>query len=158
MKPRRTLDPETAQVMGDLLRAQRAAVEDAVRRVQSHPAIAVAPPPTGAGRPRTLLEEIQAALAQRHTRKLAEIEAALARLGRGEYGLCGDCDEPIGLSRLRALPFAARCARCQSHADLRIHEARRAVVGGIGAGRPAARPPRTAQGAGAPGERRIRGA
>jgi RNA polymerase-binding transcription factor DksA len=140
MKPRRTLDPETVEVMGVFLRTKRAELAEAIRHLADHRAAdalgASGPEPC---RPRTFLEDIQAALAHRQTRKLAEIEAALARLGRGEYGLCGDCDGPIGLPRLRMLPFAARCGRCQSHADLRVHRATRAVVAQIGAGRPVAR-------------------
>lgn len=141
MKPRRTLDPETAAVIGAFLRSKRAELAEAIRHLADHraadaPGASAGPEPC---RPRTFLEEIQAALAHRQTRKLAELEAALARLARGEYGFCQDCDAPIGLPRLRMLPFAARCGRCQSHADLRVHRATRAVVAQIGAGRPVAR-------------------
>jgi DnaK suppressor protein len=44
---------------------------------------------------------------------LDEIDAALARIDRGDYGLCVACDEPIDLRRLRAHPAALRCAACQ---------------------------------------------
>ncbi len=44
---------------------------------------------------------------------LAQIDAALARLRAGAYGRCAECDEEIPLPRLRALPFALRCAPCQ---------------------------------------------
>lgn len=44
---------------------------------------------------------------------LSDIEAALARIDKGEYGLCIDCEEPIDLRRLQAHPAALRCARCQ---------------------------------------------
>jgi DnaK suppressor protein len=44
---------------------------------------------------------------------LRDIEAALARIDNGDYGLCIDCDEPIDPRRLRAHPAALRCARCQ---------------------------------------------
>jgi hypothetical protein len=116
MKPRRTLDGETAQVMGQILAARRAqlagsAGEGAGPRDGTEPG--------GVGAPRTFVEAIQYGLAQRRSRMLADVDAALARLSRGEYGFCGDCEEPIGLGRLQRLPFALRCARCQSHADLR---------------------------------------
>lgn len=45
---------------------------------------------------------------------LAEIEAALARLDDGTYGLCVDCAEQISPERLEALPAAARCMDCQA--------------------------------------------
>lgn len=50
---------------------------------------------------------------------LHEIEAALARIDAGEYGLCIDCEEPIDLRRLRAHPAALRCAGCQQQVETR---------------------------------------
>ena len=47
---------------------------------------------------------------------LAEIrgvETALERLHAGQYGVCIDCGRPIRTSRLRAIPTACRCMRCQ---------------------------------------------
>lgn len=48
---------------------------------------------------------------------LDEIDAALARIDAGDYGLCVDCEEPIDLRRLQAYPAATRCARCQQQAE-----------------------------------------
>jgi DnaK suppressor protein len=72
----------------------------------------------------TLRDEIQVAVVDNRSRQLAQIEAALERLSRRDYGICEDCAEFIGLARLRALPFAERCTPCQSHAELQ--ESRRA--------------------------------
>jgi DnaK suppressor protein len=66
----------------------------------------------------TLRDEIQVAVIDSRSRELAQIETALERLGRRDYGICDDCAEFIGLARLRALPFAARCTPCQSQAEL----------------------------------------
>ena len=41
------------------------------------------------------------------------VEAALARIKNGTYGLCLRCDEPISLNRLRVMPHAAFCVDCQ---------------------------------------------
>lgn len=47
---------------------------------------------------------------------LARIEASLARMKRGTYGVCMACGGPIDLDRLRAVPEADRCAGCmESH-------------------------------------------
>lgn len=46
--------------------------------------------------------------------KLAETEAALARLDDGTYGLCADCSNPICSERLEVLPAARRCVICQA--------------------------------------------
>jgi DnaK suppressor protein len=37
---------------------------------------------------------------------------ALSRIEQGCYGICIDCDEPIALARLRAIPEVARCIEC----------------------------------------------
>lgn len=50
---------------------------------------------------------------------LRDIEAALARIDHGDYGLCVDCEEPIDLRRLQAHPAALRCARCQQRFENR---------------------------------------
>jgi len=42
-----------------------------------------------------------------------DVDRALARLVNGSYGTCEDCSQPISLERLRALPEAAKCMRCQ---------------------------------------------
>jgi DnaK suppressor protein len=49
---------------------------------------------------------------QREQRELQAIDAALARIESGEYGICASCDEPIDGDRLRALPEAALCVAC----------------------------------------------
>jgi RNA polymerase-binding transcription factor DksA len=42
---------------------------------------------------------------------------ALSRLAAGRYGLCADCGGPIPRDRLRALPFALRCLRCDERVE-----------------------------------------
>jgi DnaK suppressor protein len=52
-------------------------------------------------------------------RTLRQIDNALARLHNGGYGTCAGCEEPIPLSRLKALPFATRCVGCQEQLEKR---------------------------------------
>lgn len=40
---------------------------------------------------------------------VGEIDAALERIERGEYGMCESCGEPIEERRLEAVPWARRC-------------------------------------------------
>ncbi len=47
-------------------------------------------------------------------RRLAAVEAALARLDDCSYGVCEVCGRPIAPGRLEALPTATRCVRCAS--------------------------------------------
>lgn len=51
--------------------------------------------------------------------QLDAVQAALDRIGAGEYGLCTECEAPIGLARLEVLPEAAHCIRCQEKAERR---------------------------------------
>ena len=51
--------------------------------------------------------------------ELTEVDAALARLRDGSYGLCVDCGEGIAPARLTAYPTATRCLQCQQ-----THESR----------------------------------
>jgi DnaK suppressor protein len=53
------------------------------------------------------------AMVQQQERILAQIEAAIRRHRAGTYGRCAGCGEEIPLPRLKALPFAQRCAPCQ---------------------------------------------
>jgi DnaK suppressor protein len=41
------------------------------------------------------------------------IDAALSRIKQGEFGVCANCGEEIGLARLKALPWTQFCVACQ---------------------------------------------
>jgi DnaK suppressor protein len=49
--------------------------------------------------------------------RAAALDEARNRLDRGLYGLCIACNEPIPYERLRAVPEALRCIRCQEEAE-----------------------------------------
>jgi DnaK suppressor protein len=49
----------------------------------------------------------------RHTDALQDVDAALARIRGGSFGICSDCGGEIDINRLRAYPTAARCIECQ---------------------------------------------
>ena len=53
-----------------------------------------------------------AALADSARTGLAEVDAALARLADGSYGICQACGRPIGAQRLAARPAARTCVGC----------------------------------------------
>lgn len=48
---------------------------------------------------------------------LREVQAALARVEDGSYGVCLRCEEPISAKRLAAVPWAAYCLGCQERRD-----------------------------------------
>jgi DnaK suppressor protein len=53
----------------------------------------------------------------RDAEELRAIQDALARLKRGEYGVCQRCGEDISPGRLEALPQATLCIECQTRAE-----------------------------------------
>lgn len=61
------------------------------------------------------LADLQVADAElgRDWREMEQVQAALGRMDRGQYGDCIDCGEAIGIRRLVESPGAARCMRCQ---------------------------------------------
>jgi len=52
-------------------------------------------------------------------RLLQQVDDALQKIRRKNYGLCERCGEPIGEKRLEALPFAKLCIRCQEEEERR---------------------------------------
>ena len=47
-------------------------------------------------------------------RLLDEVEAALRRIEKGVYGICEGNGERITVARLKAIPYARYCIKCQS--------------------------------------------
>ena len=54
---------------------------------------------------------------ERLTGRLDRILEALHRLRNGSYGTCSECGEPIAPARLRAIPEATMCVRCQERVE-----------------------------------------
>jgi DnaK suppressor protein len=51
-------------------------------------------------------------LAETQASLLDDVESALERLEKGEYGRCESCGEEISAARIDALPYARLCIRC----------------------------------------------
>lgn len=60
------------------------------------------------------LAEFDLAMLARDIREMRDVDAALARIDDGSYGVCADCGETIRSARLRAFPVAKRCIACQT--------------------------------------------
>ena len=58
-------------------------------------------------------EDIELELIRMKARTLHQINDAISRIHNGTYGVCVDCRHRIPERRLRALPFAARCKKCE---------------------------------------------
>jgi RNA polymerase-binding transcription factor DksA len=59
-------------------------------------------------------------LLERLDRQLRDVDDALGRLDRGEYGLCEVCAQPIGEARLEALPATRFCLAHQAMAEREV--------------------------------------
>ena len=59
---------------------------------------------------------IEEPLAELASRRLAALDHALARAGRGQLGTCENCSREIPIARLRALPGATLCVHCATEA------------------------------------------
>jgi len=51
---------------------------------------------------------------------LREISDALLRIEQGTYGVCLECEEPISVKRLEAVPWARYCVTCQEQVAARV--------------------------------------
>ncbi|MGA7412790.1 MAG: TraR/DksA family transcriptional regulator [Bryobacteraceae bacterium] len=53
----------------------------------------------------------------RNAKRLREVRAALHRVDSGAFGMCLDCEEPISIKRLAAVPWTTSCIVCQEAAE-----------------------------------------
>jgi DnaK suppressor protein len=53
----------------------------------------------------------------RESHLIKKINAALAKIVDGSFGVCESCGEDIGLARLKARPVTAYCIRCKTQME-----------------------------------------
>ena len=61
----------------------------------------------------TFDRELDYSLEENEGRLLAAIDAALARIEEGTFGICRTCAQPIAEERLEALPWTTQCIDCK---------------------------------------------
>jgi RNA polymerase-binding transcription factor DksA len=66
----------------------------------------------GQGNPAATRWDVNLALLVQSRKRAQEIEQALSRAKRGDYGICRECGEPIHPDRLAVLPSTKLCIRC----------------------------------------------
>ncbi len=56
-------------------------------------------------------------LIENNEEAVLQIDAALARIDKGTYGVCEGCEQPIPEARLEALPWTGFCVKCQQQQE-----------------------------------------
>jgi DnaK suppressor protein len=63
----------------------------------------------------------------RERKLIFKIQEALQRLDSGEFGICAECGEEIGIERLKARPVTTFCIACKSSQEILEKKARRVI-------------------------------
>ena len=58
-------------------------------------------------------------LASNERESLYELDDALKKIEDGTFGTCEECKSPISKTRLKAVPFAKLCVKCQERKEKR---------------------------------------
>lgn len=64
-----------------------------------------------------LLVDLNLTEIDRDIEELRAVQSAIARLERGDYGICQSCGTEIPAARLEALPQAELCVECQARRE-----------------------------------------
>lgn len=115
------LSPSQLQQLQDHLRQRYAALRDEVRQElaasgHEHRAyLDEGAHDAGDASVADQLAELNLAMLDQHIQTLRGVEAALARIDNGSYGLCIEDETEIPFARLEANPTAMRCIQCQEY-------------------------------------------
>ncbi len=88
----------------DALRLRTSKVETSLRRERNHDSQERAQEAEN--------DEVLERLDEGGLQEIEAIHQALERIKSGNYGICANCQEPIAVGRLQALPFARTCIEC----------------------------------------------
>ena len=61
--------------------------------------------------------KLQGDLEEHEWVKLKQVEAALKKVGDGEYGICEQCEQEILETRLEIMPYTEFCIQCLSEIE-----------------------------------------
>lgn len=68
--------------------------------------------------------EITFMLKSRELDELRAVEDAIERIDNDDYGTCANCEDPIEIKRLEAVPWARFCRACQEEMESRSAQRR----------------------------------
>lgn len=64
-----------------------------------------------------LVEDLGLSVSDLRRQELESMDVALRKLDEGTYGTCSRCGAEIGDERLKAMPYAEHCLRCQNELE-----------------------------------------
>lgn len=70
----------------------------------------------------TLNREFLFAQTDATRQSLGRVQEALDRIREGTFGECEECGGPISPARLKAIPWARNCVRCQEKLETGLHQ------------------------------------
>jgi DnaK suppressor protein len=110
-----TLDTDSHRGTRAWLLARGAELRDRVEQVHADLRRAREPLPRGLADAAIVVEndEVLQAIETAARAELARIGHALARMNAGIFALCETCSEPIETARLKVVPYATHCTRCE---------------------------------------------
>ncbi len=115
------VDEEWQQTMREAMARQRQQMLSVVQSAQAQMAEKSGDLPDVSDRASEGFEdELSVGLIAIEAAQLDDIEAAIARIDDGSYGLCATCGKPIPRKRLEVLPFARRCLACEGANERRV--------------------------------------
>jgi RNA polymerase-binding transcription factor len=56
-------------------------------------------------------------LSENQQQKIRDIDAALERIAKGDYGICARCEEEISPQRMNVRPFSRFCIDCKTEIE-----------------------------------------
>ena len=120
-------EPERGAVEPDLLNQRNAQLRlEAGRTVENMDEDENFPDPTD----RASMESNRNSMLRmrdRDRKLIFKIQEALQRLNDGEYGICEECGEEIGIERLKARPVTTLCIACKSSQEIAERKAKKFV-------------------------------
>lgn len=63
-------------------------------------------------------QEFSIRIHRHHHGKVQETLEALQRLSKGDYGICEECGDEIGIERLKAQPVTTVCVSCRQRFEM----------------------------------------
>ena len=66
---------------------------------------------------RTYNRQLEGELGEQEWQKLNQVDLAIEKIAKGEYGVCTQCEDSIPEARLEVVPFTEFCTQCLSEME-----------------------------------------